>query len=339
VIDNRVSPVIGEVRALLPVYVYDMTGNGDVLTGSVDFAEGLTEGVVSWSVPVNAYDTTLSLFADYTEGKVKNGAFKDLNIKNKNQNYGFRVSHPFYRTPSQEFNMGLGVDLRHSKSKLLGQGFAFTPGVPSDGEVKLSIVRFSQDWSNRGSSQVLAARSMFSVGVNINDATTNSGDVPSGEFFSWLGQFQWAGNLGENMGQLIFRTNVQLTNDPLFSMEQFAIGGALSVRGYRENKLIRDQGYDASLEYRYPIMRDASGRSILALAPFADAGGGTNNNRPEFEDKNIYSAGFGLRWDPTSKVHAQVYWGHAFTDVKTDGDSIQDDGIHFLLSANVLEWF
>ena len=185
---------------------------------------------------------------------------------------------------------------------------------------------------------------MFSFGIDAKSATINSGDIPSGEFFAWLGQFQWASLLGENLGQLIFRANTQLTNDPLLSMEKFAVGGALSVRGYRQNQIVRDIGYDISLEYRYPLMNDASGRNVLVLAPFIDAGGGNNNsellNALDPNPSDIYSAGLGLRWDPTTKVHAQLYWGHAFTDVfVNDFSSIQDDGIHFLISANVLEWF
>ena len=339
-IDNRLSPVLGEVRVVLPVYLYDLTGYGDVLSGGVGLGEGLTDSYINWAMPLNAYDTTLSLFADNSDAEIVNGSFSDLDIENNNLTYGFRVSHPFYRSPSQKFSMALGMDLRTSESKLLGQGFAFTPGVPPDGEVQLSIIRFSQDWSNRGSKQVLAARSMFSFGIDAFDATINSGNVPNGEFFAWLGQFQWASLLGENLGQLIFRTNVQLTNDPLFSMEKFAVGGALSVRGYRENQIVRDNGYDVSLEYRYPLMNDASGRNVLVLAPFIDAGGGNNNELPNGPDPtDIYSAGLGLRWDPTTKIHAQVYWGHAFTDVFVDDYSIQDDGIHFLISANLLEWF
>jgi len=341
VIDNRLSPSLGDVRAVLPVYLYDLTGYGDVLTGSVGLGEGLTDSYINWTAPVNAHDTTLSLFSDYSDGEIVNGSFQDLNIENKNSTFGFRVSHPFYRTPSQKFSMTLGMDLRTSKSTLDGQGFAFTPGVPPDGKVKASIIRFSQEWSNRGLNQVLAARSMFSIGIDAFDATINSGDVPSGEFFAWLGQFQWARFLGKDLGQVIFRTNVQLTNDPLFSMEQFSVGGALSVRGYRQNQLVRDTGYDVSLEYRYPLMKDATGRSTLALAPFIDAGGANNNDQPNGPNPtDIYSAGLGLRWDPTAKVHAQVYWGHAFVDVTTDSDySLQDDGIYFLLSANLLEWF
>ena len=341
VIDNRLSPVLGDVRAVLPVYLYDLTGHGDVLTGSLGLSEGLADGYINWLMPLNAYDTKLSLFADKSDAEVVNGEFKVLDIENKTQTLGFRVSHPFYRSPTHNFSMALGMDVRTSESLLLGQGFAFTPGVPPDGVVDLSIIRFSQNWSNRGLNQVLAAHSMFSFGIDANDATINTGNVPSGEFFAWLGQFQWAKLLSDNWGQLIFRANVQLTNDPLFSMEQFAVGGALSVRGYRENQIVRDTGYDVSLEYRYPVMKDATGRSVLALAPFIDAGGGNNNDRPNGPNpSDISSAGIGVRWDPTTKVHAQLYWGHAFDDVLVgDYDSLQDDGIHFLISANLLEWF
>jgi hemolysin activation/secretion protein len=339
VIDNRLSPSLGDVRALPQIYAYSLTGRGDILNAAVGVGDGLTNAYANWAIPLNAHDTTLTLLADYTDSEIVEGPFEALDIENETRTFGFRISHPFYRTPSQNFSMALGLDLRKSESRLLGEDFAFTPGVPADGEVQASIIRFSQEWTHREPKQVLAARSLFSIGIDAFDATINSGDLPSGEFVAWLGQFQWARLLGDKGGQLIFRANFQLTNDPLFSMEQYAVGGALSVRGYRENQLVRDYGYDVSLEYRHPLIKDASGRSILTLAPFIDAGGGNNNELPEGPNpKDIYSAGLGLRWDPTPKIHAELYWGHAFRDVDNDDDSLQDDGVHFLISANLLEW-
>jgi hemolysin activation/secretion protein len=339
VVDNRLSPSLGDVRILPQFYVYSLTGHGDVLSGAVGIAEGLTDAHAAWSIPLNAHDTTLTLIADYTESQVENGPFQDLDIENRTRTFGFRLSHPFYRSPSERFTMALGLDLRKSHSKLLGEDFAFTPGVPEDGEVKATIIRFSQDWSKRGPRQVVAARSVFSLGTKGFDATINSGDLPSGRFFAWLGQFQWARLLGEERGQLIFRTNVQLTDDELFGMEQYSVGGALSVRGYRENQLVRDYGFDTSLEYRYPILTDASGRSVLAFVPFIDAGGAKNNTLPNGPNPSfLYSAGAGLRWDPTSKIHAELYWGHGFRDVDNGDTSLQDNGIHFLLSADLAEW-
>ena len=339
VIDNHLSPTLGEARLLIPVSVNDLTGHGDVLNVSLGVSEGLTDGNIHWSIPLNVQDTNFSIFANYSDSEVVNGSFKDLEIKNQAQTLGFRVSHPFYRTSRSKFSMSLGMDLRQSESELLGVGFAFTPGVPVDGKVQATIIRFSQDWSSRGTTQVFAARSQFSMGIDAHDATINAGALPSGEFSAWLGQFQWARLLGDDWGQIIFRTNVQLTTDPLFAMEQYSVGGAFSVRGYQENQVVRDNGYDVSLEYRYPLIKDGSGRSVLTLAPFIDAGGSNNSaldngSAPDF----ISSVGVGLRWDPTTKIHAQIYWGHTNQDFVNDVDSLQDDGIHFLLNANLLEW-
>jgi len=351
VVDNYLSPSLGEVRALPQVFVYDMTGYGDMLTAGVAVGEGLTDAYANWSMPLNAHDTTLSLFVDYTDSEIKKGDFEFLELENTTKTAGFRITHPFYRVPGQKFSMSLGMDVRSSESSFIFGPYYFAPGVPTDGEVDLSIIRFSQDWTKRSQRRVLAARSLFSFGIDAFDATINPGDAPppssgveapSGEFFAWLGQFQWAQLVGEGLGQVIFRTNVQWTDDPLFSMEQFSVGGALSVRGYRENQLVRDKGFNATLEYRYPLMKDADGRDTLTLAPFYDVGEATNNDRSDGPfPKYIYSAGLGLRWDPTKKVHAEVYWGHAFRDVDNDDgiDTMQDDGIHFLISANLLEWF
>ena len=53
---------------------------------------------------------------------------------------------------------------------------------------------------------------------------------------------------------------------------------------------------------------------------------------------DIYSAGLACAGIQHRKIHAQVYWGHAFRDVENDTNSLQDDGVHFLVSANLFEW-
>lgn len=335
IVDNRVSPTLGKYRTYIPIQLNNPMGGGDILTLGLGFADGLEDGNMNWSFPLNPHDTTLSFSSSFSKSNIVHGEFTPLDIKNTASSSGLKVTHPFYRTSDTTFSMSLGVDVKKSESYLLGSGFAFTSGIPADGRVRLTIVRFSQDWSKREKSEVTAVRSLFSIGINANSATINSGDTPSGEFISWLGQFQWAKLLGDDLGQIIFRSNVQLSPDPLFAMEQFSVGGALSVRGYRENQLVRDTGYNLSLEHRYPLIKDGSGKSILTLAPFVDAGGADNNKRSNGNDPDfISSVGLGLRWDPTSDVHAELYWGHALQTIKNNGDSLQENGIHFQLNVN-----
>lgn len=335
VIDNRISPTLGEARLHVPIQLNNPLGIGDVLTLGLGIADGLTDGSMNWSFPLNPQNTTFSFSSNFSKSNIVYGDFTPLDIKNTADTVGIKLTHPFYRTTDTNFSMSLGLDFRKSASFLLGSPFAFTPGIPADGKVNVTVVRFSQDWSKRGKTEVIAVRSLFSVGIDANSATINSGDIPSGEFVSWLGQFQWAKLLGDDLGQIIFRSNVQLTQDPLFAMEQFSVGGALSVRGYLENQLVRDTGYNVSLEHRYPLIKAGNGKSILTFAPFIDLGGSkntklSNGNDPTF----ISSAGLGLRWDPTNDVHAELYWGHAFQKFENSGDSALEKGIHFQLNVN-----
>ena len=44
---------------------------------------------------------------------------------------------------------------------------------------------------------------------------------------------------------LIVRQTLQLASEPLLNIEKFALGGINTVRGYRENQFVRDNGLAA----------------------------------------------------------------------------------------------
>jgi hemolysin activation/secretion protein len=119
-------------------------------------------------------------------------------------------------------------------------------------------------------------------------------------------------------------------------LERFALGGASSVRGYRENEFVRDNGFDASVEFRYPLFSGrlaASGQS-LQLAVFYDIGSAWNKGESG-DTPVISSLGGGLLWD-WGVLSVVAYFAHALDEVseKTEYD-LQDDGIHFSLLANI----
>jgi hemolysin activation/secretion protein len=165
---------------------------------------------------------------------------------------------------------------------------------------------------------------------NATDVSVPGSDVrvPDGTFFSWLGQFQWAQRLPEGYrgSQLIFRTDLQLTNGPLMPMEQITAGGSRSVRGYRENTLVRDNGVISSLELRIPVLRTSLGEDVLQIAPFADFGRAWNDQRTP-KVRTIASLGLGLRYRMNENVYLQAYWGGRLRTVPKDND-LQDYGFH-----------
>ena len=158
------------------------------------------------------------------------------------------------------------------------------PGF-QNGAATVSALRFAQDWTHRTLDTVLAVRSRFSVGLDVLSATINANpDTPDGQFFSWLGQVQAIKQFGEELlgMQLLGRMDLQLTNSPLFPLEQVALGGRYTVRGYREVTILRDNSFIASVEPRFPLLRWASGEPMVQFAPFMDFANGWNlgDNRP-----------------------------------------------------------
>ncbi len=338
--DNDLNPSIGSIRGVLGTTMFSPLGLGDAASVTYAHAEGLQDWIGDYSIPLNAWDTTLSLFGRWIDSDVVERPFDDLDIDSRQRTYAVRLSHPVIRTVRQQLNLAVGFDRRYSRSSLLGQGFAFSPGVPPNGKYDISVLRLIQNWLARRRNQVIAARSTFSIGVDAFGATTNDeSDLPDGEFFAWLGQFQVARRLRFLDSELVFRLDAQLTNDPLLPIEQFGLGGPYSVRGYRKNLYVRDKGYTTSLEFRLPVIRRATGESALQLVSFVDAGGAWFEKRPELEDENISAVGVGLRLDPHPRVHGELYYGYAFDSVRTNAvdNDIQDDGIHFLLRANLFD--
>jgi len=158
------------------------------------------------------------------------------------------------------------------------------------------------------------------------------------EFVAWLGQFQWAGRLPWFGIQTLLRGDAQLTPDPLLPLEQFAIGGRYTVRGYRENILVRDNGFSASFEVRVPIFERVEPAIRIELAPFADVGRSWNNKRARTLNQErpewIGSVGIGVRLLLTRYGFGEFYWGHPLKKIRTLADyDLQDDGIHFRLSV------
>ena len=224
--------------------------------------------------------------------------------------------------------------------------FNVFPGF-QNGAATVSALRFAQDWTHRTLDTVLAVRSRFSVGLDVLSATINANpDTPDGQFFSWLGQAQAIKQFGEELlgMQLLGRMDLQLTNSPLFPLEQVALGGRYTVRGYREVTILRDNSFIASVEPRFPLLRWASGEPMVQFAPFVDVAHGWSlgDNRPaiatstNFPD-TLASVGAGLRWNilPNDKASFEVYWGQQLSHVPSSGNTIQDHGVHLGIVINL----
>jgi hemolysin activation/secretion protein len=343
---NHQAPSIGGQRGQVSFSYDSLTGNGDVLGVTFGKTSGLEDVNLAYEIPVTPADTTIRLQFRSGDSVVIEEPFDAVDIASWSRTYSVSLSHPFRRRAGSEWTVGVSGDVRESKTWLLGRPFSFSEGAV-DGRSKVAVIRGSQSWTQSTRTQVLAMRSQLSVGIDALGASINSNPIPDGRggsrpradgsFVSWLGQFQWARRLRLMRGtETIVRMDSQISRDPLLSLEQFAIGGHASVRGYRENQIVRDSGAVASVEARLPFFQNASGRPLLRVGPFADIGTGWNRIRATPTPKYLASLGVA--------AHASLFrdrlvlagaWGHPLRDAATDGD-LQDAGIHFSLS--VVPW-
>ncbi|NET57981.1 MAG: ShlB/FhaC/HecB family hemolysin secretion/activation protein, partial [Symploca sp. SIO2E6] len=243
---NNQSPSIGSLQTSLLVAHDNLFGFGDRFSAQYSLTEGLDLYDLNYAIPVNPQNGILSIRYNNSDSRIIEEQFEEFEIESATRTIAVSFRQPILRSPETEFALSLALDLRRSQTFLLGEPFSFSLG-PENGESKVTVLRFAQDWLDRSSpNRILAARSQFSFGLGAFDATLNDTGT-DGRFFSWLGQFQWVERLSPQ-ATLITQLNAQLTPDSLLSLERFSMGGVDTVRGYRQNQLVADNGILGSVE-------------------------------------------------------------------------------------------
>ncbi len=327
IVDNTNSPSTGSEHARLIGTIYNLTSLGDRLDLESQYSRGVTEWAVNFSLPINRYDTRLSVRYDTTESRVVKGPLSGLDIENKYDTFELGLSHPLWKDLYGHLLLGATLSLRENQSFLLGEAFPFSPSDDDKGTSSVSVLRLWQDYQQRTTNSVLALRSTLSIGLDAFGATDHSGQLPDGQFVAWLGQVQYAQKVIQD-AQFVVRADLQLSNDRLLSLEQFSLGGMDTIRGYRENTLVRDQAFMASLEFRYPVLKNIP-YGHFEMVPFIDFGRAWNYS--DYKEKDdLIGAGIGLTWQLKDRLDAALYIAH---DIKNASDypdhNLQDDGIHF----------
>src|SRR5262249_45124009 len=149
-------------------------------------------------------------------------ALSPLNVTSRYNSLAVGISRPFYRTPEQNLTLGASLEQRKAQTFLLNQPFSFTAGS-NNGKTNVTALRFYQDFLDRDAEHALALRSTVSIGPNTLGATV-TGTPPTGKFLSWLLQGQYLRRVYEDW-EVLLRGDLQLADNPLFPIEQFALGG------------------------------------------------------------------------------------------------------------------
>ena len=320
-----------------------MTITGEILNftyvtsaGSNRYAGGLT-------IPVTDTGLVAAIHFDESDATVIEEPVDALDIQSAVHSLEGSLSQLVVNTQRQRLNVGLSLSIRENSTRILGEPFALIAGNNTE-RTQATVWRVYQDYRQRWDNQALAARSTFSIGMNALGATPAVNDYPSSEFFAWLGQAQYAVRLADNNTQLVLRGNTQVTARPLLPLEKIALGGNSSVRGYRSNTLVKDNGFSLNAELHYPVLDYTLNgtKGLIELVPFMDYGAAWDvktswQAQPKTTD--LWSVGVGLQWQH-QPLMADMFYGYALINKPlrpstTPYDKLQDNGLYFQVKAEI----
>lgn len=327
-IDNGRVPSVGSFRRGIDFKQANLSGIGDGLNFKYTNTEGSNAFDLSYSVPFNPRNGTFTLSGGFIDTNVIEPPFDRIDITGDSFYLELSSRQPIIQTPTRELALGLTLSRQQSQTKIGGEDFPISAGADDDGETKISAVRFFQEYTQRSSQQVFALRSQFSLGVGLFDATINS-DPPDSRFFSWRGQGQYVRQLAPDM-LFVFRSDLQFATETLVPLEQIGIGGFQSVRGYRQDQLLTDNGLFTSAEIRLPVLRAKDIEGVLQVVPFIDFGVGWNgSDNPDPDPNSLVGVGLGLQWQMGDRLNARLDYGVPLTDVDGRNRTWQENGWYF----------
>jgi hemolysin activation/secretion protein len=343
-LDNGRSPSVGSFERGAAFNYDNVLGLGDKIRLSYLNTDGSDRPEVSYEIPFTADNATIRFDYVHNDSAIIEPPFDDIDqdgqrpdITSNYDAYDVTVRYPLIRSIKnqtfREFAVGINPSWRNTQSFLFGEPFPFSLSADVLGNTNIFALRFSQDYTQQSPTEIIAFRSQLSIGLDAFGSTISPQvpeiDVADSQFVAWRGQGQYVKFLAEDTLWLV-RSNVQLADRPLLPIEQFSIGGLGSVRGYRQDQILTDNGFFATTEVRLPVLRipDGNQEGVLQIVPFVDYGLGWNTDLPNPRHNSLLSLGFGLLWQ-LGDFNARLDWGIPLTDFERRRNTWNENGLYF----------
>lgn len=234
----------------------------------------------------------------------------DLNVLGKGRILGLREIIPFAGNSTASHSASLGVDYKDFDETLELQGadaqktplryLNWSGGYTVTARADQGVHRYNLG-VNFGLRDVVNDPKQFDVkrdGARANYTVLRLG----AEYTHWF----------ESGMDLFFKLDGQLSDSPLVSNEQFAAGGAETVRGYLESQELGDYGAIGTIEWRSPSAAQYVAQSLRELRALVFVSGAVLNIREplprQSEDAEIYSTGIGVRIATRKRMNAALDW-------------------------------
>jgi hemolysin activation/secretion protein len=324
---NHQAPSVGAAAGGAEIVVRNLSTWGDTLGLTVSRNRGGANADAAWTVPLRAGRTLLGLRVARSHASVVEEPLAQLDVDSVVRTHEVSVLQPLVDDTRTRWVLGLTGSVKRNATTLGGEPFSFVAGNNSS-VTQARSARLLQEWSQREGSRVLALRTVLTLGTNNLPSPVLLEEQPRRRYAALLLQGQGVWALDDRGTQLALRTSAQLAPQRLVPTEQFAVGGRHSVRGYRENQLVRDRGWSTSLELRRSWAWGEGTPHRATLVAFADAGSAANVGEASTQ---LASLGLGGQWQAKG-ADVELYWGRALKTLpKPPERDLQDRGVHLSL--------
>jgi len=330
-VDNYQSPSVGAARLGLSAGNRSLMGMRDRVEVGVGASEGLKDYSLKYALPLNNRDLTLQASLQGSEYSIIEEPFNKADLKSSSRHSQVSLLWPVLRKFDRRGEVFVGVDQTRSEIS------AFNVLEQS---METGALMLGANWRWRSMQHAFASRVHVEQGTSALGSRYDSSQ-PDGiyKLAGWLAQYRWQ---VKPMQSLQSRVNAQWVNEAVPATKRFSLGGVNSVRGYRQNRFVRDYGIAASVEWHWQVNKS------LEIYPFVDIAEGLSaandesnlNDQSATQDKSnavvqppqgLVSAGLGLGWQRKG-FQAGLMWGKPLVSVESVGNDLQDNGVYLGLS-------
>lgn len=298
-VDNLGSSSVGPWQSYATAAFNSYLAPGDSLVVNLSTTPGdprqLAFGRVAYEVPVGTDGARFGASGYYSE--VWPGDFRHLvNDNTKTESFEFHGSVVPLQSQRQTLTLTAGLNFSNvTENDMFGPIYA-------DHIRYLSLTSDYRLQDNFGGTNYLTLnyrQGLDILGASHRDDDFLSRDGASGKFSAvnfWFTRYQTL----SDAWSLKFASAGQWANGPLFTSQQFYLGGAAFGRGYGSAEISGDNGIAGSIELRFDQRLNWQYLSGLQFYGFVDSGAAWNDGFGINDGLSLTSAGGGVRfflWD------------------------------------------
>ena len=119
--DNGRNKSIGSFERGVRFNQGNLLGFGDILSVGYTNTQGSNDIDANYTIPINPYNGTIKLSAQFDNTYVVEAPFDQLNITGDSSYFDVTIRQPIIQTPSRELALGLTATTEESQTSLLQQ--------------------------------------------------------------------------------------------------------------------------------------------------------------------------------------------------------------------------